>query len=180
MNAPPENIDAGEVTLRRQRVGDATAIAVAVAASLDHLSPWMAWAVPEAGTEIAQRARLDDADRDWDAGTNYGFLVERDGVVVGIVGLHRRIGPGAIEVGYWIHAGHAGHGYATAAAGAVTDAALALDDIERVEIHCDEANVRSAAIPPRLGFALDRVEDDDVEAPGEIGRGMVWIKRRTA
>ena len=45
-----------------------------------------------------------------------------------------------------------------------------------MEIHCDEANVRSAAVPRRLGYRLDRIEDDEVTAPAETGRSMVWIK----
>ena len=47
-----------------------------------------------------------------------------------------------------------------------------------MEIHCDEANVRSAAVPRRLGYRLDRIEDDDVTAPGEIGRSMIWVAER--
>jgi len=27
----------------------------------------------------------------------------------------------------------------------------------------------------RLGYGLDRIEDDEIEAPGETGRGMVWL-----
>lgn len=49
-------------------------------------------------------------------------------------------------------------------------AALALSAVRRVEIHCDEASTRSAAVPRRLGYRLDRVEDDEVTAPGQIGR----------
>jgi RimJ/RimL family protein N-acetyltransferase len=45
----------------------------------------------------------------------------------------------------------------------------------RVEIHCDEANVRSAAVPRRLGYRLDRIEDDRVSAPGDLGRSMIWV-----
>jgi RimJ/RimL family protein N-acetyltransferase len=55
---------------------------------------------------------------------------------------------------------------------------LELDGIDRVEIHCDEANTRSAAVPQRLGYRLDRIQDVGVQAPFEIGRGMVWIKER--
>ena len=47
--------------------------------------------------------------------------------------------------------------------------------MDRVEIHCDEANVRSAAIPERLGYRLDRIEDDEIATPGETGRSMIWI-----
>jgi RimJ/RimL family protein N-acetyltransferase len=48
--------------------------------------------------------------------------------------------------------------------------------VTRVEIHCDEANTRSAAVARRLGYRLDRVEPRPVRAPAESGRGMVWIK----
>ena len=46
---------------------------------------------------------------------------------------------------------------------------------ERVEIHCDEANVRSAAVARRLGYRLDRLEDRPITAPGEHGRHMIWV-----
>jgi RimJ/RimL family protein N-acetyltransferase len=95
--------------------------------------------------------------------------------VVGAAGLHRRIGPRAIEIGYWVHVDHTGRGIATRVAAALTEAALALPDVDRVEIHCDRANVRSAAIPRRLGYRLERIEDDDVTAPAETGRSMVWV-----
>ena len=47
-------------------------------------------------------------------------------------------------------------------------------------IVCDEANVRSAAIPKRLGYTLDRVETRPPEAPGETGRMQIWVRDRTA
>ena len=50
-----------------------------------------------------------------------------------------------------------------------------LSDIQRAEIHCDEANVASAAVPRRLGYHLDRIVPDEVEAPGEVGRSMIWV-----
>lgn len=45
-----------------------------------------------------------------------------------------RIGPGGLETGYWVHQAHTRRGLATAAAAALTDAALALPGIDRVEI----------------------------------------------
>ena len=53
--------------------------------------------------------------------------------------------------------------------------ALAIDGVTRVEIHCDEANVRSAAVARRLGYRLDRIEADHVSAPGDLGRSMIWV-----
>jgi RimJ/RimL family protein N-acetyltransferase len=47
--------------------------------------------------------------------------------------------------------------------------------VRRVEIHCDEANTASAAIPRKLGYRLDRVIAHEPEAPGESGRRMIWV-----
>ncbi len=197
---PPEHIDAGVIALRRNRVADAAAVARAIRESLDHLRPWMPWANPAAGTEQAQSARLAEVDAAWQRGTDFVYLMlhrsddeevvgPRDEAgrrgggsdpgqdeVLGVIGLHRRIGPGAIEIGYWTHVAQAGRGYMTAAARAITQAAAALHDVERVEIHTDEANVRSAAIPSKLGYRLDRIDCRRPEAPAESGRLQIWVR----
>jgi RimJ/RimL family protein N-acetyltransferase len=48
--------------------------------------------------------------------------------------------------------------------------------VTRVEIHCDEANIASNAIPRKLGYRLDRIDDHEPEAPGERGRRLIWVR----
>lgn len=173
---PPDRLDAGPIRLRRATPDDAEAIAAAVERNLDHLQPWMPWALDRSGVDpAAQRTRLHQADEAWGRGTEFGYLMvsPEDGGIVGSCGLHRRIGPGAIEIGYWVDAGHARRGYATAAARALTEAALAMDDIERVEIHCDAANRPSAAVARSVGYRLER-EEDGSDAPQGVGRSLVF------
>jgi RimJ/RimL family protein N-acetyltransferase len=174
---PPEEVRAGPLLLRRMRTDDAAMIAAAVAASLDHLRPWMPWATPEAATERSQLARIIEADEMWDTGTDYIYLVMDAGgqTLAGTIGLHRRIGDGGMEIGYWIAADQTRRGYATEAARALTAVALALPGVRRVEIHCDEANTASAGVPRRLGYRLDRIDPHEPEAPGERGRRMIWV-----
>jgi RimJ/RimL family protein N-acetyltransferase len=174
---PPDRIALDGARLRRERVGDEALIAPAVHANLEHLRPWMPWATPSNATSDAQRRRLADVERTWTSDGDYSFLLldPEETTLLGVFGLHRRIGPGGIELGYWLSQDAVGKGLATAAAKALTAAALDLPDVDRVEIHCDEANSRSRKIPERLGYRLDRIEDDKVEAPGEIGRSMIWI-----
>jgi RimJ/RimL family protein N-acetyltransferase len=174
--SPPEVIEAGPTLLRRLRPEDAGALAAAVGESLDHLRPWMPWATPEAADQRMQRARTAEAEEMWDAGTDYIYSVfASDGALAGSIGLHRRVGDGGIEIGYWIAVSQTGRGYATAAARALTSVAVTLPGVERVEIHCDEANAASAAIPRKLGYRLDRMEAHEPEAPGEQGRRMIWV-----
>lgn len=177
---PPEVIDGGAVILRRNRIADAGAVSRAVAESLQHLEPWMPWAQPRAATKEAQAARISEVEAGWQRGTDFVYVMRlpdgTDDEVVGIIGLHRRIGPGAAEIGYWTHVDHVGRGYMSAAAKAVTEAAEALDDVDRIEIHTDEANVRSAAIPQKLGYRLERVDIRRPEAPAESGRLQIWVR----
>lgn len=176
-NSPPETLELPRGVLVRLRESHSELMSDAVLASLDHLKPWMPWANPEAGSPAVQRERCQAVQEQWSSGSDYHYalLAGESGPVIGGFGLHRRIGPGGIEIGYWLHVDHVGRGYATAAAEALTQAGLSLDDVTRVEIHVDEANTRSAAIPPRLGYRLDRVFEREPEAPGESGRIQVWI-----
>jgi RimJ/RimL family protein N-acetyltransferase len=50
--------------------------------------------------------------------------------------------------------------------------------IRDIEIHMDSANLASAAIPPKIGYRLDREVDRDVSAPGHTGHGFVWSTDR--
>jgi RimJ/RimL family protein N-acetyltransferase len=189
---PPEQVAAGPLVLRRVHADDAGAIAVAVGASLEHLRPWMPWATPEAAGLRSQLVRVAEADEQWESGTGFiyvmiacgarppgpdtpGLVKDPDGEFVGTIGLHRRLADDAVEIGYWTVAGKTRRGYATAAAQAMTQVALALPGTRRVEIHCDEANTASAGVPRRLGYRLDRVENHEREAPGEQGRRMIWV-----
>jgi RimJ/RimL family protein N-acetyltransferase len=178
MNASlPETINVLDGALYRVRDADGVQIAIAVQMSLDHLRPWMSWAT-EAGAQVdVQNVRCREAEGLWARGSDYIYALRHDlaGPVIGMFGLHRRVGPGAIEIGYWVHADFVGHGYATAAVAALTHEGAALTDVDRIEIHTDEANVTSAAIPRRLGYRLDRVDLRLPTAPAESGRLQIWI-----
>ena len=170
--------------LRRVQEDDADAIAAAVGASLDYLRPWMPWATLEAAEPRTQRIRVAEADELWETGTDfiYSVLLRPELTVIGEIGLHRRtgderIGDGGMEIGYWIDIRYSGRGLGTEAAGILTDLALALPGVIRTEIHCDVANQASAAIPRKLGYELDRVEQHPPEASGEQGHRMVWVLR---
>lgn len=177
---PPDRVDAGRLILRRVQASDASAIAAAVSASLEHLRPWMPWATPEAAERGNQLVRVAEADHNWESGLGYVYsvLTADHGTLVGEIALHLRDSGQTVELGYWIAAGQARRGYATLAADAMTSVALALPGVTRAEIHCDAANAASAAVARKLGYRLDRIEQRRAEAPGESGRLMVWRRDR--
>ena len=180
---PPSRVELDDDTyLRLLTVDDAERIADAVAESIDHLRPWMPWATEESTDPMFQRARLrrlaemQQRGEEWD----FGLFGADDTTLRGTFGLMTRRGPGTLEIGYWLHAGHTNQGHTTRAVAALTDIALKTEGVERVLIYCDEANERSAAVPRRLGFTLTRIATRAAEAPAETGREMVWTCERNA
>ena len=182
-SAPPELIPlpCGLVLRRRSLIDDA-AFNAAVLADLDHLRVWLPWALQVPSLEETARKRV-EAGAAWDSGEQFGYALtaaDDPDQVLGGCGLHGRIGPGIIEIGYWIASALVGRGVGSQAAAALTRAAFGLPGIGRVEIHCDENNLRSAAVARRLGYTLDRIEQNEIETPAESGRNMVWTLDRTA
>jgi len=169
----------GQILLREWRIEDAGALSALVAANVEHLRPWMAWAsrpvpsVEERELQIAsfaaERARGGDAV--------YGIFV--NGEPAGSCGLHHRLGPDALEIGYWVAAAFTRRGVASSAARILTDAAFAIEDIAYVEIHHDRGNVASGAVPRRLGYTLMAEVPGKISAPAETGVECQWrVTRR--
>ena len=177
---PPDRIDLGDVVARWIHPTDIEALVDVEQASYAELHEWMPWASSrdalsvEAATEFYERTEDERAE-----GRTFAYVVAdpADDRPFGGVGCHARIGPGGVEIGYWLHTGHVGRGVISRTVAALTDALLACEDVDHVEIHCDETNARSAAIPRRLGYEMVEIRERQPEAPAETGREMIW--RRT-
>jgi ribosomal-protein-serine acetyltransferase len=179
MDAPPEILTTGPVGLRRWRSADAELCLRLVTESLDHLRPWMPWATPDYDLAATQ-AYLQRCEDDWATGTAFQYLVLDAGEPAGSAGLMARIEPGGLEIGYWVHHAHTGRGVATAAAAALTEAALALPGIDHVEIHHDRLNLASERVPAKLGYThVDTLPETRFEAaPADSGVSKVWRMTR--
>lgn len=157
--APPEEIALHDgIRLVRISADQAAAVTKAINESLDHLSPWMAWADKPA--EESQRAVFMAAAAElWEAKRDFTYtIVDADGTVIGGCGLHGRQGPDALDIGYWVHVDHIGRGLATAASEVLTAAAFGIPGIERVRIQCEDTNLRSARVPEKLCYAFHGVD----------------------
>lgn len=174
---PHGRIVTDRLVIRRETADDAVVIADAIERNRERLLPWLGWATKEAAQASAQLARITEVGEQWDSGEmfDYGIFDLDDGSFLGKIGMHRRIGTHGIELGYWLDSKAEGRGVITEATTALVREALALDGVDRVEIHCDAANVRSQAVPRRLGFVLDRIEYQPISAQFETGDHMVWV-----
>ena len=116
------------------------------------------------------------------AGEAFNYAITVGGAVIGSCALMRRIGPGGLEIGYWIHPAWTGQGLATMAAAALLREAFTLPGIDRVEIHHDEVNKASGAVPRRLRFTeVERQpRPEEPTAPGQVGVEVIWRLLRGA
>jgi len=151
---PPYRIVTERLVLRSWEPRDAPLLKEAVDSSIDHLLPWMPWAVHEPQSLEDKVALLRQFRGKFDLGQDftYGIFTPDEEQAVGGTGLHTRIGDDAFEIGYWIRASRAGEGLATESTAALTRVAFELTDVDRIEIRCEPENERSRAIPRKLGY----------------------------
>jgi RimJ/RimL family protein N-acetyltransferase len=176
LRSMPERIVLDEgVVVRTYTADDMPALVDVVNRELDHLRPWMPWAqepVTVEGQTAWWRSTLEPGD-DGPRDLPYGIFAA-DGRVIGGTGFHLRGGPGVVEIGYWLASGVTGRGLMTRVVSALVEVARQVDGVRQVEIKCDAANDRSAAVPQRLGFRVVREEEREPTAASETGRLVVW------
>jgi RimJ/RimL family protein N-acetyltransferase len=175
MRRPPEVIEGPSLVLRRVSVAYAAALSAAVSETHTELRLFMDWAQDEPSTPDEYAVFLAASSHEWEVDKAYGFHVidAGSGELVGGCGLMRRRGPGAIEIGYWIHSAHTGRGLATEAAAMLVEAGWGLPDVCRIVIRHDAANPASGRVAEKLGFhEIDRVAVE-ITAAGESGIDVI-------
>ncbi len=153
----PHRIETERLVLRRYEASDAEEMSRVVAASRHYLAPWMPWARDEPLSPEDRAELIATFVREFDDGTTFAMAMTlRDtGQYLGSTGYLTRLGPGILEIGYWIAADQQRNGYVTETALALTHVALGLAEAERVEIHHAPRNLHSRAIPERCGYSYD-------------------------
>jgi RimJ/RimL family protein N-acetyltransferase len=176
MEPLPDYLEHDGLVLRRWTEADAETVEAAVTANIEHLRPYMPWIADEPLAIEDRRALEREWETAWAAGGDVIYGIFEDGTVVGGCGLHRRIGPGGLEIGYWVHVDHLGQGIARRASEGLTSMAFTLPGIDRVEIRHDLSNAYSRRVPEGLGFRLigKDAPNRDLQAPAETGVDLVW------
>lgn len=161
MPAPPERHDAPGFVLRRWTPADVALLQAAIDANEAHLREFTPFVVTGKVPGLTLEERIVRHVADWDGGTEwlYGVFTPDETTVIGGCGLHPRIGPEAVEIGYWLAAHMTGRGIATTIARTLTDTAFAPAHMQRVEIRVEPRNMRSAMVPQRLGFEVTGIAD---------------------
>jgi ribosomal-protein-serine acetyltransferase len=172
-----EELRGERVLVRPYRVSDAESLKEAVEESREHIRPWL---------PFADEHQTVEESRDWIIHTQVQWLL-REALNCGVweIASNRYLGGtgfhirdwdiGYFEIGYWLRANAEGHGYITEAARLLTEYAFDVFKANRVEIRCDERNIRSASVARRLGFQQEARRRNDMLSPlGEIRTTLIF------
>ena len=122
-----------------------------------HLRAWLPFVDKMQSIEFAENFVKGTIQRN-EAGVEHAFVILENNQAIGRIGVYKidnqnRIG----EIGYWIVENSQGKGIITKACEVMIDFCFNDLDLNRIEIKCATANVRSKAIPEKLGFIKEGV-----------------------
>jgi RimJ/RimL family protein N-acetyltransferase len=150
----PYRIETDRLVIRCYDPRDAPLLKDAVDSSIEHLRPFMAW-VDDAPQPLEEHLALIKRFRvafDSAEAFVYGIFDRDEREQLGGTGLHPRIGPGGLEIGYFVRASATRRGIATETSAALTRVAFEVCEADRLEIRIDPTNTASLGVPHKLGF----------------------------
>lgn len=173
----PQQIAGERIVVRPFRDEDAPELYEAIRESVEHIRPWMPWADKhETVTDTLEYIRRTQAEILLRENFGLGLFASETGRFLGGTGLHVhnwRIP--AFEIGYWIRRSEEGKGYITESTRLVTDVAFNVFAAQRIMIRCDSRNVRSKAVPERLGYVFEGEHRHDLlSTDGELRNTLVY------
>ena len=177
----PTEIVGERVLLRPFRDDDAPALWQAVEDSREHLQPWMPWVSEHNSLEFS-REYIRRMQAKWILREDLPMGIWRrdDGRLLGATGLHRfDWSVPVMETGYWLRPDAEGQGYMTEVVELLAGFAFDYLHAERLEIRCDAANARSAAVPPRAGYVMEaRLRFARRNMQGQLGDTLAFALTR--
>ncbi|MEC1290432.1 GNAT family protein [Bacillus mojavensis] len=166
----PFQLETERLILRAPRqTGDGEIVNQAIRDSFGELKAWLPF-VQELPTVEETEINLRNAHIHFLKRESFRFLIlEKRGInFIGITSLQRI--DWAIpkcEIGYWVNTKFSGNGYMTEVVKKLADFGLNNLKFRRIEIRCESTNLKSRAIPERLGFVFEgTLRNDDLSADG--------------
>ncbi|MBQ7304264.1 MAG: GNAT family N-acetyltransferase [Alphaproteobacteria bacterium] len=123
--------------------------------------PWLDWVADTKSMEDSLLF-LEKVDKDWQDDNQFVYEIMVDNNFIGLISVinvswqHKKA-----EIGYWLDTDYTGKGYMSQAV-LLIEKELFGKGFNKIVIHTDVLNIKSAAIPKRLGYKLDGILRQDV------------------
>lgn len=143
------------LSLKLRHVEDAEALYALVDVNRDHLRPWFPWVDTTLSADDSKKF-IEKCQEDFAQKKAADFGVWYEGKCVGSMGFHTiRQNHQWAEIGYWLSKDSTGKGVMTECVKAMINYGFNDLGLHRIQIKCDADNLKSKAIPERLGFILE-------------------------
>lgn len=149
-------------------------VCAAVRRDLEHLRPWMPWATDDYSADSAKEF-IQRTLRDYSETGRFDALIHVGGEMAGSIGFHNLDNNNrSAHIGYWIAREFEGEGIVTHSCQFLIEYLFEVLKLNRIQINCNVENVRSRAIPERLGFKLEGVHRQVEFLNGRFGDWAIY------
>lgn len=137
----------------------ANAIFTIVDKCKEEFIPWLGWGYNYTPKDALNF--LKTSDTDWNNNVQFVYAIYLQNIFIGLISIinvawqHKRA-----ELGYWMDTSFTGNGYMTEAVKLIEEE-LFNNDFNKIVIHTDVLNIKSARIPQSLGYKLDGILRED-------------------
>ncbi len=130
-----------------------------IMANYEHIREWSSWLNEDFTLEKAREYCRKHEKFDTNTSDELGLRILYQGKIVGSIGLHEinRLDKSA-EIGYWLAKEQNGQGLVTKSVVRLLEYGFEALKLNRIVIKCVPENVKSRAIPERLGFTNEGIE----------------------
>lgn len=142
----------------------------AVTESMPELKPWLPWAkyypsISQVEEYIEQCKRSWKTKNNNNIGLPLWIFKKDDNTMIGSIVMWNIVWKiPKVEFGYWLRTSQTGNGYISEATNALTQYCFEKMGVKRIEIKCEAKNTKAKHVPERLGYNLDGVLLNSVNA----------------
>lgn len=125
--------------------------------NLEQLKIWLPWAEDNYSLELAKRSIWQNL-MEFTQSKGFSAIIIYRGKIAGEIGFHDvDLTSKSTQVNYWLAAEAQGRGVMTKSCRALINHAFEGMGLNRIEIDCQAENLKSRAVPERLGFQLEGI-----------------------
>lgn len=149
-----------DLYMQTNTLGNAKNIFAVIEQNRLYLRTWLPWVDDTKNIAVMEEV-IKLWEKQYENGTDLVLGIYKNDCYIGNIGIHniKKINHSGV-IGYWLSEENQGQGIMSDCVRALMDYSFHSLSLEKIYIHCAEKNLKSNALPKRLGFTLEEVIKD--------------------